>query len=112
MKKAASSLTVVTVEKGTYAEKVKYKTVYKDDKTMYEGDKKVIQKGINGKRVVTARITRENGDVVDKEILQTKTIKKMVKKIVLRGTKPVPKTAPTGHLIMPVSGYTLTSEFG
>lgn len=112
MQKAVSALTVVTVEKATYAEKVKYKTEYRDDDSMYKGDQKVIQKGENGKRVVTARITRENGEVIDKEVLETETIKKTVKKIVLRGTKPVPKTAPTGKLIIPVSGYTLTSEFG
>ena len=35
-----------------------------------------------------------------------------VKKIVVKGTKKLPKTAPTGTFIMPVSGYTLTSEFG
>lgn len=112
IEKAVSALTVVTVEKSTFAEKVKYKTEYRDDDSMYEGDEKVIQKGVNGKRVVTARITRENGEIIDKEVLETETIKKTVKKIVLRGTKPVPKTAPTGTLIMPVSGYTLTSEFG
>lgn len=112
MEKAVSALTVTTVEQATFAEKVKYKTEYRDDDSMYKGDKKVIQKGVNGKRVVTARITRENGEVIEKEILKTETIKKTVKKIVLRGTKPVPKTAPTGKLIMPVSGYTLTSEFG
>lgn len=112
MQKAVSALTVITVEKSTFAEKVKYKTEYKDDDSMYEGDEKVIQKGVNGKRVVTARITRENGEIIKKDVLKTETIKKTVKRIVLRGTKPVPKTAPTGNLIIPVSGYTLTSEFG
>lgn len=112
MEKAVSALTVISVEKSTFAEKVKYKTEYRDDDTMYEGDEKVIQKGVNGKRVVTARITRENGEIIEKEVLKTETIKKTVKKIVVRGTKPVPKTAPTGKLIIPVSGYTLSSEFG
>ena len=47
-----------------------------------------------------------------KDVLETKTIKKAVKKIVIKGTKAVPKTAPTGKLIIPVSGYTMTSPFG
>ena len=110
--KATSALTVVTIEKTTYAEKVKYKTVYKKSSSMYKGDSKVTQKGSNGKRVVTARITKVNGEVVDKDVLESKTIKKAVKKIVIKGTKAVPKTAPTGHLIIPVSGYTMTSPFG
>ena len=79
---------------------------------MYENDSKVIQEGVNGKQVVTARITRENGEIVDKDVLETEVIQKPVKKIVVKGTKKLPKTAPTGTFIMPVSGYTLTSEFG
>lgn len=110
--KAASALTVTTVEKATYAEKVKYKTETREDDTMYENDSKVIQEGVNGKQVVTARITRENGEIVDKDVLETEVIQKPVKKIVVKGTKKLPKTAPTGTFIMPVSGYTLTSEFG
>ena len=50
--------------------------------------------------------------MVKKDVLETKTIKKAVKKIVIKGTKAVPKTAPTGKLIIPVSGYTMTSPFG
>lgn len=109
---ATSALTVVTVEKSTYAEKVKYKTVYKKSSSMYKGDSRVTQKGVNGKRVVTARITKVNGEVVKTDVLKSKTIKEAVKKIVIKGTKAVPKTAPTGKLIMPVSGYTLTSSYG
>ncbi|MCI9639368.1 MAG: peptidoglycan DD-metalloendopeptidase family protein [Emergencia sp.] len=109
---AVPALTVVTEEEATYAEKVKYKTEYREDDSLYENVTKVIQKGVNGKRVVTARIIRENGEEVGKEVLKTETIKKSVKKIVIKGTKKLPKTAPTGTFIMPVSGYTLTSEFG
>ena len=105
--KATSALTVTTVEKATYAEKVKYKTETREDDTMYENDSKVIQKGADGKQVVTARITRENGEIVDKDVLETEVIQKPVKKIVVKGTKKLPKTAPTGTFIMPVSGYTL-----
>lgn len=112
MHKAVPAVTVVTVETSTYAETVKYRTVYKKSSSMYEGDYTVDQEGHDGKRVVTARITRENGESVDKKILESETIKEPVKKIVTRGTKEVPKTRPTGTLIMPVSGYTLTSGFG
>ncbi len=109
---AVSALTVTTKEKATYAEKIKYKTVYKKDSSLYENVEKVVQKGSDGKRVVTAEITRENGKEVNKKVLKSETIKKAVKKIVIKGTKKLPKTAPTGKFIMPVSGYTLTSEFG
>ncbi len=109
---AVPALTVITTEKATYAEKIAYKTEYQEDDSLYENVERVQQKGVNGKRVVTAEIIRENGKEVGKEILKTETIKKAVKKIVIKGTKKLPKTAPTGTFIMPVSGYTLTSEFG
>ena len=112
IQRSTSALTVVTVEKATYAEIVEYKTEYKKSNSMYEGDSKVTQKGSDGKRVVTARITRENGEVVGRDVLETETIKKAVKRIVVKGIKKVPKTAPTGKFIMPVSGYSLTSTFG
>ena len=74
--KATSALTVVTVEKSTYAEKVKYKTVYKKSSSMYKGDTKVEQKGSNGKRVVTARITKVKGELDKKYVLEKKRNKK------------------------------------
>ena len=49
---AVPALTVVTEEEVTYAEKVKYKTEYREDDSLYENVTKVIQKGVNGKRVV------------------------------------------------------------
>lgn len=109
---AVAAVTVKTVEKATFAEKVEYKTEYRKSSKMYKGDTKVIQKGANGKRVVTARLTRVNGEIVKKQVLQSETIKKSVKRIVIKGTKAVPKTAPTGKYIIPVSGYTMTSPFG
>lgn len=110
--KAVSALTVTSVEKSIYSEKIKYKTEYRKSSDMYKGDKRVIQKGVNGKRVVTARIVRENGEIINKKILESETIKESVKKIVVKGTKTVPKTAPTGSLISPVTGYAMTSPFG
>jgi len=106
------AVTVKTVEKSTFAEVVKYKTVVKKTSSMYRGDSKVTQKGENGKRVVTARITKINGTQTDREDLKVKTLKPMVRKIIYEGTKKRPKTAPTGTFIMPVSGYSLSSTFG
>jgi murein DD-endopeptidase MepM/ murein hydrolase activator NlpD len=109
---ADKTVTVKTVEKSTFAEIVKYKTVIRKSSSMYRGNSKVTQKGVNGKRVVTARITKVNGTQTDRVDLNVKTLKPMVKKIVYKGTKKRPKTAPTGTFIMPVSGYSLSSTFG
>lgn len=109
---AIPSLTVETVEVSTYTEKVKYKTKYKKTSSLYKDETQVSRSGVNGKRVVTARITRSNGDVTDRDILETETIKKPVSKIILKGTKPLPLRQGTGSFISPVSGYSLTSYFG
>jgi len=106
------TIRVATVEKSTFAEVVKYKTVVKKSKSMYRGNSKVTQKGKNGKRVVTARITKVNGKQVKRVDLKIKTLKHMQKKIIVKGTKKRPKTAPTGTFIMPVNSYTLSSTFG
>lgn len=110
--KATSAVTVMTTETGEYSEKVKYKTETRKADDMYVGSQRVIQKGANGKRVVKAKITRENGEIVKKDVLSTEMITAPVKKIVVKGTKPVPKTMPTGNLASPVYGYSLTSPFG
>jgi murein DD-endopeptidase MepM/ murein hydrolase activator NlpD len=106
------AITVKTVEKSTFAEVIKYKTVIKKTSSMYKGDSKVVQKGKNGKRAVTARITKVNGKQINRVDLHVKTLKSMTKKVIYKGTKTRPKTAPTGSFIMPVSGYTLSSTFG
>lgn len=107
-----SMLNVVTVERMKYTEKVKYKTEYRKDSDMYENESSVIQEGENGKRVVVARITRENGVETKRKELSSTIIKEPVKKIIVKGTKPLPKTAATGELMMPVPGAQISSYFG
>ena len=109
---AMPSLTVKTVEVSTYAEGIKYKVTYKKTSGLYEGETSVNRSGKNGKRIVTARITKENGNEVAKTVLETKIIKEAVTKIVYKGTKPLPPKKGTGVFAYPVSGYVLTSNFG
>ena len=106
---AVSALTVQTVEKSTFAEVVKYKTEYRESADMYEGDSTVTQAGSDGRRVVTARITRENGVEVNRDVLESETITQDVTEIITKGTAERPKTAPTGSFSTPIrSGYVLS----
>lgn len=103
-------LTVETVEVSTYAEKIKYETEYKESSSYYEGEEYVTRAGKNGKARITARITRHNGKIVEKEVLKEKVITEPVNKIVVKGTKKVPPKKGTGTFIRPVnvavySGY-------
>lgn len=109
---AVPGLTVKTVEVSTFSEKIEYKTKKKKTKDLYLGDTRVKRKGSDGKQVVTARLTKINGETVERDVLDKEIIKKAVSKIVEVGTNPVPPKTATGTLRTPVSGYTLTSYFG
>ena len=112
LNRATAAVTVRTVEISTFGEKVKYKTKYKKSSDMYEGESRVTQEGQYGKRVVTARLTRDNGEIVKRKTLESDVIIEPVTEVIVEGTAPSPKTLPTGTLKYPVYGAVLTSEFG
>lgn len=77
----------VKIEDKTVVEKLPYKTVKKDDPTMNEGEKKVVQKGKDGKAEVTYRIKYIDGKEVSKKKIKTTTIEPKQNKIVKIGTR-------------------------
>ncbi|MBQ8562431.1 MAG: peptidoglycan DD-metalloendopeptidase family protein, partial [Firmicutes bacterium] len=103
-------LTVETVEVSTYAQKIKYETEYVESASYYEGDEVVTRTGKNGKARITARLTRHNGKVVERDVLKKSVITEPVNEVIAKGTKKKPPTAGTGTFIRPVnvgvySGY-------
>lgn len=101
--KAVPLITVRTVEVSTFAEKVKYKTEYKESSSYYKGEQVVQRAGTNGKAKITARLVKENGETVSREDLDKEIIKKPINKIVIKGTKKVPPKKGTGQLQRPVA---------
>ena len=77
----------VEIEKKTITEKVKFKTIEKDDTTMAEGKTKVLKEGKNGKDKVTYEITYIDGKEAKKKELSRKVIEKPVDKVVANGTQ-------------------------
>ena len=77
----------VEIEKKTVAEKVKFKTIEKDDTTMAEGKTKVLKEGKNGKDKVTYEITYIDGKEAKRKELKRKVIEKPVNKVVANGTQ-------------------------
>lgn len=108
----ASLVTVRTVEKAVYQEKIPFETVYKEDASTYQGSNKVATSGSNGEREVVANVVRENGIEVNREILSEKVIAEPTTKVVVKGTKVRPPTVGSGVLARPVSRGTITSPFG
>ena len=106
-------MTVKITEVRTYNKTVKYKTVKKKDKEMYEGYSEIDQEGENGKSILTDRTVSVNGEVVETENLETVVKKEPVNKIMRVGTKERPPTVGSGKFIWPAQAgtYTVTSTF-
>ena len=105
-------MSVKTIGQEKYTETIEYKTETIESDEYYEGDEFVETWGSNGKRAVTARVTRINGEVTESEELKSETIIKPVNKVIIKGTKEKPTTRATGRFILPVNGGIDTSSFG
>ena len=104
-------LTVSTSEIQIFSRVVPFETVYEEDSSMYEGEKKVKTEGVDGTSRVTAKIYRVNGEEIARDILAEVETEAPVDQVILVGTKEKPSSAPTGDFIMPASGR-LSSGFG
>lgn len=110
VEKEVPLLTLETVEVTKIAESIPYETEYQESSYYYEGESVVSRSGSNGKASITARITRHNGQQVEREDLDEEIIIEPVNEIIVKGTKPVPPKTGTGTFIRPVnvgiySGY-------
>jgi hypothetical protein len=89
-------IVITRVSKTTLSVKevVEYKTIDKDDPSMYRRETKVSQQGENGERIKTYEVIREDGEEVSRKLVKTETTKSVKDKIVLHGTKAkIGKTA-------------------
>lgn len=105
-------LTVKTIGEETFTETIDYKTETIESDQYYEGDEFVDTYGSEGKRAVTARVTRVNGEVVEREEIKSEVIIEPVNRVVIKGTRTKPPTQGTGTFILPVNGGVDTSSFG
>ena len=111
IKETIPVLSVQTVEQVSYTQQVAPAVEEVADDSMYEGDTKVLQEGVNGENLVTADVTYINGTEESRNITSTTVVSEPVNKVVAVGTKERPSWLPTGSFIWPVHG-TITSNFG
>lgn len=110
--KPAPMVTIETVEVATYHEPIPYETEYKDSSSLYKGESRTKVKGVKGERLVTARITRDNGIQVAATVLEAEQISDPSTEVIIRGTKELPPLQGTGSLKYPLSSFRMTSKFG
>ena len=78
------------------------------DNTMNMGQKKIVTKGVEGKKHVVEKITKINGSVTEREVQSETVISEPVTQVIKVGTK---KSIATGSFTRPVYG-TVTSRYG
>jgi uncharacterized protein YabE (DUF348 family) len=81
----------VTEETKTIEEDIDFKTIKQNASDMNKGTTKVVKNGEKGIKEKEVKITYEDGEEVNREVLEEKVIKEPVDKVIKVGTKPLPK---------------------
>ena len=108
---AVPYLTVVNVERQDYVQDVPYDIEYVDNDSMYQGEYKVLSKGVFGKADISANVSYVNGEETKREVVSSVTLTQPTSELQERGTKERPSWFPTGSFGWPCSGV-ITSGFG
>ena len=108
---AVPYLTVKVTERQNYIDDVNYEITYVDDSTMYQGDERVLSKGVYGQADIVADVTYVNGEEQERTVISSVTLSDPVTETRARGTKVRPSWYPTGSFRWPCSGR-ITSYFG
>ena len=108
---AVPYLTIVVTERQNYVDPVDYDITYEDDSSLYQGDYRVITKGIYGTADILADVVYVNGVETERTVLSTVTLTAPVTEHRAKGTKERPSWAPSGTFRWPTSGR-ITSYFG
>ena len=111
IQQAVPYLSVRVTADETYEAPIESPIEYIDTADLYVGSTKVKEQGEDGLALVNAKVTYVNGAEVEREILESTTLKEATTTYVYNGTTPRPATASNGYFIWPVRG-TITSYFG
>ncbi|WP_125154580.1 3D domain-containing protein [Clostridium rectalis] len=77
---------------------IDYATVTKPDNEVEEGNRKTLQEGKPGEKIITTRVVYENGKEVSKKVVSEVVTKKPVEKIIAMGTVGVYTPSRGGSL--------------
>ena len=89
----------VTVKNVKATEEIAFKTIEKNDSSIYEGETKTVQAGAAGARVVTYRVTTVDGRTESRKAISSAVSQQPVSKIVAVGTKSRPSSSGSGGTI-------------
>ena len=104
-------VTVETVERVSEIEVIEPEVIIRKNDEMRVGTQKTIQAGVPGTKRVTYRLVKQNGYLMDEEIVDEQVIEPAVPEIIMKGTKVI-RGIGTGKFSWPVTGAKITSKFG
>lgn len=104
-------ISVTTEDEVNVEEKVEFETETILDDTMYENKEYVKTEGKDGIVDRKVKIVKVDGKEVSREVLDEKIIEETVNKVIVKGTKKVPRGVGIGEFIKPAKGV-ISSSFG
>ena len=104
-------LSVLAITDETYEEVIPSPVEYIETADLYIGSYKVKTQGADGLALVNAHVTYLNNQEVDREVVESTTLKEATTTYTYSGTTPKPATASKGYFIWPVRG-TISSSYG
>lgn len=108
-------------EQGSYSEDsyvseveyvIPYDTIYEDSSDIYIGSYELKQNGVDGLGKAVYTITNLQGVEISREKTSDTVLSNPVSKIILRGTKPLPKGTTTGTFAFPLKDFVYTDLYG
>ncbi|MDD4169761.1 MAG: M23 family metallopeptidase [Desulfotomaculaceae bacterium] len=108
----APLINVIATRQVTVDEEIPFKVEIKEDDSLFSGEKKVIREGVPGQRIVTYRITRENGLETGREVCEQNIICEPLDEIMVKGSQTMlASRGGTARLNWPCAG-SVSSSFG
>ncbi|MDW0116492.1 M23 family metallopeptidase [Sporosarcina thermotolerans] len=92
-------------------ETIKFSKLTEKDESQFKGEKKLKQKGSDGKKSVTQLTRMRNGNVIGRSVVEEDVLVESVPEITLVGTKVIPSRG-TGKFMWPADGGYVSSQMG
>lgn len=90
---------------------IQFKKLTEKDASQLKGEKKVKQKGTDGKKSVTHLIRKKNGKVIGKSVAEEHVLEEPIHEVTVVGTKVIPSRG-TGNFKWPADGGYVSSQMG
>ncbi|SHG75559.1 G5 and 3D domain-containing protein [Ornithinibacillus halophilus] len=102
-------ITRIEIKTVEVEESIEYKTETKQSNELEKGKQKVVSEGKNGTIVKTYEVTLENGEEIDRELIEEKVLKESQNRVVAVGTRePARNLTTLSSGTRPPSGTELT----